>query len=257
VGHWSSKIHKSFDVLTEVRPAQPLLASLKPFTLLLDMEESIEVPGLQKAMLAYIKNLHQQSCQADRALETDLYTTCLENPSSLSNSPASSAALMFLFFQCGGKFKKHLIRCTQNWRKKEKRSNHVFFQNKVVGTKKAGDAIGGKAVRHVLCLFQWKAASQVGRQERHSLALIDIMLPLKPTVRKQKRGEVEQAYLKHHGTFMVVKLAGFAGKQVVDISCFRRAAYVVPTDIWAIRYWVNNYIDMETYNDLYNKNEWK
>jgi hypothetical protein len=109
VGHWSSNIHKSFDVLSEVRPARPLLASLKPYISLLDVEESLEVPGLQKAMLAYIKNLHQQSCQAGRALETDLYTTCLENPSSLSISPASSAALTFLSFQGGRKFKRHLI----------------------------------------------------------------------------------------------------------------------------------------------------
>ncbi len=126
-----------------------------------------------------------------------------------------------------------------------------------MGTKKAGDAFGGKAVGHVLCLFEWKAASRVGKQERHSLALIDIMLPLKPTVGKQKQGEVEQAYLKHHGMFMVEKLAGFAGRHVVDISCFRRAAHVVPTDVWTRRYWVNNYIDMETYNDLYDMNEWK
>jgi hypothetical protein len=61
VGHCSCKIHKSFDVLSEVRPAQPLLASLKPYTSLLDVEESLEVPRLQKAMLAYIKNLHEQS----------------------------------------------------------------------------------------------------------------------------------------------------------------------------------------------------
>ncbi len=105
-------------------------------------------------MLAYIKNLCQQSWQAGRALETDLYTTCLENPSSLSISPASSAALTFLSFQGGGKLKRHLIRCTQNWRKKDNRSDYVFFQNEVVGSKKADDAFGGKAVGHVLCLFE-------------------------------------------------------------------------------------------------------
>jgi hypothetical protein len=83
------------------------------------------------------------------------------------------------------------------------------------------------------------------------------MLPLKPTVGMYKQGEAEQAYLKHHGMFMVEKLAGFEERQVVDISCFRRAAHAVPTDVWVRRYWVNNNIDMETYNNLYNKNEWK
>jgi hypothetical protein len=83
------------------------------------------------------------------------------------------------------------------------------------------------------------------------------MLPLKPTVGKHKRGEEEQVYLKHHGIFIVEKLVGSIGRQVIDISCFRRAAHIVPTDVWARRYWVNHYIDMETYNDLYDKNEWK
>jgi hypothetical protein len=233
VGHWSCKIHKSFDVPNEVRQARPLLASLKPYTSLLDVEKNLEVPRFQKAMLAYIKILHQQLRQAGRALETDLYTTCLENRNSLSISHASSAALTYLSFHGGGKFKRHLICCTQNWRRKEKRSDYVFFQNEVVGSKKAEDAFGGRAVGHVLCLFEWKAASRVGKQERHSLALIDILLPLKPTVGKYKRGEEEQAYLKHHGMFMVEKPAGLAGRQVVDISCFRRAAHVVPTDVWA------------------------
>jgi hypothetical protein len=42
---------------------------------------------------------------------------------------------------------------------KKRRSDYVFFQNKVVGSKKAEDAFGGKAVGHVLCIFEWKAAS--------------------------------------------------------------------------------------------------
>jgi hypothetical protein len=114
VGNWSCKIHKSFDVANEVRLAQPLLASLKPYTSLFDVEKSLEVPGFQNAILAYIEILHQQSRQAGRALETDLYTTCLENPNSLSISLASSAALTYLSFQGGGKFNRHLICCTQN-----------------------------------------------------------------------------------------------------------------------------------------------
>ncbi len=72
-----------------------------------------------------------------------------------------------------------------------------------MGSKKAEDAFRGKAVGHVLCLFEWKAASRVRKQERHPLALIGIMLPLKATVGKYKWGEEEQAYLKHHGMFLV------------------------------------------------------
>jgi hypothetical protein len=81
-----------------------------------------------------------------------------------------------------------------------------------MGSKEAEDAFEDKAVGHVLCLFEWKAASRVGKMECHSLALIDIMLLLRPTVGKQRRGKTELAYLKHHGMFMVEKPAGIAGR---------------------------------------------
>jgi hypothetical protein len=157
MGHSSCKIHKSFDVSSKMRPARPLLASLKPYRPLLDVEKSLEVPGFQKAMLAYIKILHLQSCQAGRALKTDLYTTCLENPKSLSLSPASSAALTYLSFQGGQKFKRHLIRCTQNWRRKKRDLTMSSFKMKSWVQKKQ---------RMLLEVGQWgmSCASLNGRQ---------------------------------------------------------------------------------------------
>ncbi len=65
------------------------------------------------------------------------------------------------------------------------------------------------------------------------------------------------AYLEHHGMFMVEKLPGDWGWQVVEITCFRRAAHIVSTDIWPNRYLVNNYNDLETYNDVFDVGEWK
>jgi hypothetical protein len=47
----------------------------------------------------------------------------------------------------------------------------------------------------------------VGKKERYSLALIDIMLPMKPTVGKQTNGK-DTAYLEYHGMFMVKKPLG-------------------------------------------------
>jgi hypothetical protein len=55
---------------------------------------------------------------------------------------------------------------------------------------------------------------------------------------------------------MVEKPLGLSGWQVVDISCFRRAAHVVPINISKEQYWVNNYIDLETYNDVYDRKAW-
>jgi hypothetical protein len=95
----------------------------------------------------------------------------------------------------------------------------------------------------------------VGKKEPHSLALIDIMLPMKPTVGKQTK-EKEKTYLEHHGIFMVEKPLGLSGQQVVDISCFQQVAHVVPTDIGEKRFWVNNYVNLETYNDVYDKKAW-
>ena len=80
---------------------------------------------------------------------------------------------------------------------------------------------------------------------------LNIFLLLRPNVGQKGVGGKEQTYLKHHGMFMVEEQAGDTGKRIADISCFRRAAHVVPTDVWERRYWLNPYIDLETYNDVY------
>jgi hypothetical protein len=193
----------------------------------------LELSGFTKAMVSYVNELKFQSHLAGRTLDEFTYSSCLENPSSILVSQASSVALTFPSFQDENKYHKHLIRCNNDWRGRGARSDCVFFQNKVVGSKKAEDAFGGKAVGEVKCLFQWKTIMRVGKQERHSLALIDILLPLKPSVGKTSRGRNVIAYLKHHGMFMVEKQQEGRGRQVVDIACFRRAVHVVPTDIWA------------------------
>jgi hypothetical protein len=46
------------------------------------------------------------------------------------------------------------------------------------------------------------------------------MLPLRPTIGKQKQEETEQAYFNYHGMLMVEKPAGMTGRPIVDISCF-------------------------------------
>jgi hypothetical protein len=122
-----------------------------------------------------------------------------------------------------------------------------------VGSKKAEDAFGGKAVGKVICLVEWKLRLRVGKEERHLLALIDIMLQLRPKIGKTIRGN-RIAHLKHKGMFIVERQHDERGRQVVDISCFRRAAHLVSTDIWEKRFWVNNYIDLETYNNVFDSN---
>jgi hypothetical protein len=112
IGPQSCKIQGTFDVPKEVMPIRPALASLKLYTSRLDVEKSLKLPGFHKAMLTYIQNLHRQFIQIGRALETELYHICLENPSSLSISLASSAALTFPLFQNETKYNRHLIWCT-------------------------------------------------------------------------------------------------------------------------------------------------
>jgi hypothetical protein len=56
---------------------------------------------------------------------------------------------------------------------------------------------------------------------------------------------------------MVERQQDESGRQVIDISCFWRASHVVSTDIWEKRFWVNNYIDLETYNDVFDSNGWE
>ncbi len=58
------------------------------------------------------------------------------------------------------------MRCTKNWQGKRARSDFVSFQNEVVGSKKAEDAFGGKAVGKVLRRFQWKPRLRVEKKEQ-------------------------------------------------------------------------------------------
>jgi hypothetical protein len=99
-----------------------------------------------------------------------------------------------------------------------------------VSSKNARDTFGGKAVEKVICLIEWKLRLRVRNEERHSLALIDILLPLKPEVGKTIKGN-GIAHLKHHRIFMDERQQEEKGRQVVNISCFWRAAHVVSTDI--------------------------
>jgi hypothetical protein len=184
VGFWSSKIEGPFDVEAEVQPAKPLLASLKPYAGLGNMERQGKLLGLEAAMVLYIKKLRQASQETGCDTDAVIYSSCLENPPALLIGTAFSASLTYPIFQDDNRCKKHLICCTHNWRGKGPRSDYVFFHNEVVGSRKTEDAFGGKAVGHDLCLFDWNAALWVGKQKRHSLALIDNMLPLRPTVGK-------------------------------------------------------------------------
>jgi hypothetical protein len=76
---------------------------------------------------------------------------------------------------------------------------------------------------------------RVGKKEQYSHALIDILLPLKAKVRNTIRGK-KICHLKNHRMLMVERQQEGRRRQVVDISCFRRAAHVVPTDIWEKRF---------------------
>ncbi len=234
----------------------PLLASLKLYTLLSDLERELQQTGFVTAMISYVKKLKLQSRQAGKKEDNTFFTSCLENSHAFPISPASSVSLTFTSSQEDDRYQKLPICCTRNWRGKGARSDCVFFQNEVVSSKKAEDAFGGKTVGKVLCLFQWKPRLRVGKKERYSLALIDILLPLKPEVGKTIRGK-RICHLKNHGMFMVVRQHEGRGRQVVDISCFRHAAHVVPTDIWEKRIWVNNYTDLETYNNVFDSEAWE
>ncbi len=79
---------------------------------------------------------------------------------------------------------------------------------------------------------------------------------MKPTIGQESASVNDQAFLKHHGMFLLQRPSGGSGQQVVDISCSCRAAHVIPTDIWENRYLFNNYIDLETYSDVYDRKAW-
>jgi hypothetical protein len=188
-GPWSNKIHQPFDVPGEVKPMLLLLTSLKPYTSLVALESQLQLPGFVNTIAAYVKKLKLQSQLAGQIFNEMLYSSCLENPQSPFVSQAPSVGLTFPSFQDENTNKKHLVRCTNNWRGKCARSDFVFSQNRVVGSRKAEDAFGGKAVGKVLCLFQWKTSTRVGRHERHSLALLNIVLPLKPNTGQKISGK--------------------------------------------------------------------
>jgi hypothetical protein len=80
---------------------------------------------------------------------------------------------------------------------------------------------------------------------------------MRPTVGQKNASGENIAHLKHHGMFLLKEQNQRRGRQVVDISCFYRAAHVVPTDIWEKRWWLNNYIDFESYNDVYDRTQWR
>jgi hypothetical protein len=163
---------------------------------------------------------------------------------------------VFQTFQDEDVLKKNHVQCTQSWWGKRNQTDFVLFQNEVVGSKKSFDVFCGKAVGRVLCLFEWKDDEKLGVTKRHSLAFIDILLPMKLTIGQKSASGNDQAFLKHHGMFLLQRPSNGIGQQVVDISCFRRAAHVIPTDIWENQYWFNNYIDLETYNDVYDMKAW-
>jgi hypothetical protein len=150
---------------------------------------------------------------------------------------------------------RHLIRCTKSWQRWGERHDFVLFQNDVVRSKASCDAFSKKAVRKVLCIFE--SDDVYGGSKRHSLALIDIFLPMRPTVRQKNASGEDIAHLKHNGMFLLEKQNQRQRWQVVVISCFHWAAHVVSTDIWEKRWWLNNYIDFESYNDMYNRTQWR
>ena len=137
-GHWSEKIQCHFDVENQIRPRIPLLAGLAHAKLLSDVEKSMNVTGFQKAMVSYIQQIRQRF-QGDQHLR-EHYDRCLEKPEDLVIRQASSASLVYQTFQEEDVFKKHHVRCTQNWRGKRSRTDFVLFQNEVVGSKKSFDA---------------------------------------------------------------------------------------------------------------------
>ncbi len=95
-----------------------------------------------------------------------------------------------------------------------------FFQNEIVGTRAVSDAFGGKAVGKVLCLFQWDDVYGYSSAKRHSLALIDIFLPMRQSIGQKNASGDNIAHLKHHGMFLLEEQNQRWGRQIVDISCF-------------------------------------
>jgi hypothetical protein len=87
------------------------------------------------AMATYVRKLKLQSQSAGKVFEENLYSNCLENLRSLIVSQTASVSLTFAAFQDKNADKEHLVQCIDNWRGKGARSDFIFFQNKVVGSR--------------------------------------------------------------------------------------------------------------------------
>ncbi len=99
LGPWSNKIPGPFDIPREVRPALPLLARVKPYTLLGDLEQELQLKGFLKAMISYVKKLKLQSHQAGRTMDEISFSSWLENPYYIFISQAFLVSLKFPSFQ--------------------------------------------------------------------------------------------------------------------------------------------------------------
>ncbi len=257
VGSWSDKICGFVNTTSSISLNSPAFGGLqyrKPPQLLREVEKSMEASSLEKAMISFLQRLKQQTFGNENMRRN--YEMLIKAPENLMIRQAASVLLTYPSFQDEEKIKRHLIRCTKSWRGKEKRNDFVFFQNEVVGSKACSDAFRGKAIGKVLCLFEWDDVHTGHELRQHSLALIDIFLPMKPNVGQKNAAGKDLAYLRHHGMFLLEEQNQNVGRQIVDIACFHRAAHVIPTDIWENRWWLNNYIDLESYNDVYDRTLW-
>jgi hypothetical protein len=91
---------------------------LKPYAELGIVEKQSQLLGLEAAMVSYIKKLCQASQQMGRDAEAAVYSSSLQHPQALPISPASCVSLTFPSFQNENKYHRHLVRCTENWRRK-------------------------------------------------------------------------------------------------------------------------------------------
>ncbi len=132
---------------------------------------------------------------------SNAYKAIIRAPEQLMIRQATSVSLTYPSFDDEDIMKRHLIRCTKSWRGRGERHDFVFFQNEVVRSKASCDAFGGKAVGKVLCLFEWDDV--YGGSKRYSLALINISLPMRPTVGQKYASGENIAHLKHHRMFLL------------------------------------------------------
>ncbi len=131
------------------------------------------------------------------------YDAIIIAPEKLMIRQATLVSLTYPSFDNENLVKRHLIRCTNSWRGQGERHDFVFFQNKIAGTKAASDAFGGKAVGKASCLFEWDDVYGCSSAKRHSLALIDIFLPMRRSIGQKSASGDDIAHLKHHGMFLL------------------------------------------------------